>query len=194
MNDEAHLQTSDGRRRLGVILQRIQMFVNTMWQGRNEMLHRRDKEDEAKFVSIEAAEIRHYFSQPHLLPVSNQHYCKGSVLQILRSSPANRRQWLRRVRRARADLINNQLRQARITSFFTHRNNDATSNDTGTDTLTAKDEDSRKFTERRIQASDTKNPVGKPQQQTRIHHYFPGQPPENPNTGRTVTTKSLASK
>ena len=194
MNDEAHLQKSDGRRRLGVILQRIQLFVNTMWQGRNEMLHRRDKEDEAKFVSIEAAEIRHYFSQPHLLPVSTQHYCKGSVLQILRSSPANRRRWLRRVRRARADLINNQLRQARITSFFTRRNNDATSHDTGTDTLTAKDEDSRKFTERRIQASDTKNTVRKPQQQTRIHHYFPGRPPENPSTGRTVTTKSLASK
>jgi hypothetical protein len=43
MNDDALLQKSEGRRRLGVILQRIQLFVNKMWIGRNEMLHRRIK-------------------------------------------------------------------------------------------------------------------------------------------------------
>ena len=194
VNVEAPLQKSDGRRRLGVILQRIQLFVNHIWNGRNEMLHRREKDEEARFLSLEAAEIRHYFSQPHLLPVHNQHSCKGSVLQVLRSSPANRRRWLRRVRRARADLINNQLRQARITSFFTRKHYDAKSNDTESNPTTVTAEDSRKYTERRIHASAPQHLARKSQQQTRIHHFFPGRPPDNTNHGQTVSTKSFASK
>lgn len=194
VNAEAPLQPSEGRRRLGVILQRIQLFVNHVWTGRNDMLHRRNKDEEARFLSLEAAEIRHYFTQPHLLPVHTQHYCTGSVLHILRSSPANRRRWLRRVRRARADLITNQLRQARITSYFTRKHKDATSNDMASRPPADTARDSRQYTERRIPTPAHQQLARKSQQQTRIYHFFPGRPPENRDPDQTVSTKSFASK
>ena len=164
-----------------------------MWIGRNETLHRRDKDDEAKFVSLEAAEIRHYFSQPHLLPVRNQHYCTGSVLHILRSSPANRRRWLRRVRRARAESINDQLRQVRITSFFTRKSNDYISHN-NTEQTESTAADSRHYTERRHDVTTSHRPVRLAQMQTRIHHFFPGRPPEPNESERNKSSKSLASK
>jgi hypothetical protein len=153
LNDQTKLQQQEGRRRLGVILHRIQLFISTIWIGRNDMLHRRDKDDEIRFLSIEAAEIRHYFSQPHLLPVQNQHYCKGSVLKILRSSSANRRRWLMRVRRARSDFLQDRQRQARITSFFARKPN--TNHISNTEESTVDNaNDSRQYTERRIQDFD----------------------------------------
>ena len=109
---------SDGRRRLSTILQRIQGFLETIWQGRNEVLHNHAKDDEAKFQSLESAVIRHCFNQPHLLPAQDQHYCAGSLLKLLRRSSSYRRRWLMRVRKARAALLSDQLRQAKITSYF----------------------------------------------------------------------------
>ena len=90
MNSSAPLQKSEGQQRLGVILQRIQGFVNSMWLGRNDMVHKNDTEDETRF--------KHYFT-------TNTTGCNGSVLHILRSQPAHRHRWLMRVRRARADLL-----------------------------------------------------------------------------------------
>ena len=119
MSADAQPQKAEGRRRMSTILLRVQGFITLIWTGRNESLHNQRQYDETKFMSLEAAEIRHYFSQPHLLPVTEQHYCQGSVLKVLQSRPSNRRRWLRRVRKARSDLLLDQLRQARITSFFT---------------------------------------------------------------------------
>jgi hypothetical protein len=41
------------------------------------------------------------------------------LTKLLRSQPAYRRRWLRRVRQARADMLNDQSRQALITTYFT---------------------------------------------------------------------------
>ena len=117
-SDPKAVNPTEGRRRMGTVLHRVQGFINNMWTGRNEVLHKHDKTDEHKFLSIEAAEIRHYFNQPHLLPMHDRHYCQGQVLTILRGRPSHRRRWLMRVRRARAALITEQFRQARITNFF----------------------------------------------------------------------------
>jgi hypothetical protein len=35
--------------------------------------------------STEAAEIRHYHSQPHLMPTGDQHYCDRPLVKLLRS-------------------------------------------------------------------------------------------------------------
>ena len=113
---------ASGNRRAGTIIQRIQGYIHQMWKGRNDMLHKSDKDDENKYISLESAEIRHYFHQPHPLSVQDQHYCQGNVLTILQGRPSFRRRWLMRVRRARAALLKDQLRQSRITSYF-NRNN-----------------------------------------------------------------------
>ena len=146
LNAEAPAQPMDGRRRLDVILHRVQGYVLNIWKGRNEMLHRKDQYDEQRFLSNEAAEIRHYFSQPHLLPVQDQHYCTGQVISILRGSPATRRRWLMRVRRARAAQLQDQLRQARITSYFHRTKQSAATLNSDTSISISKAIDTRKYT------------------------------------------------
>jgi hypothetical protein len=118
ISPEAAPQNSEGHRRLGTILQRIQGYIKLVWAGRNDALHRTDSETVDKYRSLEAAKIRHYFNQPHLLAIQDQHYCQGQVINILRQRPSHRRRWLMRVRRARADLLKDKLRQAQITKFF----------------------------------------------------------------------------
>ena len=116
INAPANIQ--DGRRRIGTIIQRIQAFVRSKWEGRNNALHKHNQSDVEKFRTLEAAEIRHYHSQPHLLPVGDQHYCSSSLIKLLRSRPAYRRRWLRRVRKVRSNMIKDQCRQATITTYF----------------------------------------------------------------------------
>ena len=90
--------------------------------GKVVMMHSistHDTGDTMKFQAIEAAKIRHFYSQPHLLPARDQHCCDCSLIQLLRSRPAHRRRWLMRVRRARAELLSKQHRQVQITSYFT---------------------------------------------------------------------------
>jgi hypothetical protein len=82
-------------RRIGTVIQRIQAFVRTKWEGRNTALHKYDLYDVEKFRTLEAAEIRHYHTQPHLLQLGDQHLCSGSLIKLLRSRPAYQRRWLR---------------------------------------------------------------------------------------------------
>jgi hypothetical protein len=117
-NPEALPQEQEGHRRMSIAIHRIQDFVRTRWEGRNEALHQINQDNTAANITLEAAEISHYFNQPHLLPVGDQHYCSGSLTKLLRSRPAYRRRWLRRVRQSRATLLKSQSRQAQITTYF----------------------------------------------------------------------------
>jgi hypothetical protein len=125
-NQDAPPTTQDGNCRAGTIIHRVQGYIQLMWKGRNEALHKCNTDDENKFLTLESAVIRHYFQQPHLLSVQDQHYCQGNILKILQGRPSHRRRWLMRVRRARAALLKDKLRQSRITSFFTRNINRAT--------------------------------------------------------------------
>ena len=139
-------------------------------------------------VSLEAAEIRHYFNQPHLLPVTEQHYCQGSVLKILKSRPSNRRRWLRRVRKARSELLQDQLRQSRITSFFTRTrskstqssppdNNAATPSESVIQDIQNQSQQHHRSAPWSITSSQQNHNQKKITQrtkQTRLHHFFPG--------------------
>jgi hypothetical protein len=55
-----------------LIVQRIQGFVRIQWEGRNNALHKHNHSDVEKFRTLEAAEIRHFHTQPHLLPASGR--------------------------------------------------------------------------------------------------------------------------
>jgi hypothetical protein len=87
----AHPRPDDGNRRLSTIQHRINEFVTILWQGRNQALHNSAQEDTKQFHSLESAEIRHFFTQPHLLAVQDRHYCNGTLNQLLRQRPAHRR-------------------------------------------------------------------------------------------------------
>jgi hypothetical protein len=108
----------DGDCRMSDVHSRVAAFVTQIWKGRNEALHKGSINDTRLYQSLEAAEIRHYFDQPHLLPVGDQHYCTGQLVKLLRSGAATRRRWLQRVRRARKDMISNTNRQTKITNYF----------------------------------------------------------------------------
>ena len=71
-NPNAPAQQQEGRRRIGTIIHRIQAFVRAKWDGRNSALHRSDQYEAEKCRTLEEAEIRHYHTQPHLLPVGEQ--------------------------------------------------------------------------------------------------------------------------
>ena len=185
INPLATPQTSDGNRRMGTVLQRIQAFLSLIWTGRNEALHRNDHDDVRRFQSLEAAEIRHYFSQPHLLAVQDQHYCSGPILTLLRSRPAYRRRWLMRVRRARAAMLTEQHRQARMTAYFP-RQPSTDNNSTiqrGSETHTYQAKDTRGYTERHTPPLSTHRRqqfhIRRPQQQPQMTHFFPGRPPDS---------------
>jgi hypothetical protein len=167
-NQDAPPTTQDGNRRAGTIIHRVQGYIQLMWKGRNEALHKCNTDDENKFLTLESAVIRHYFQQPHLLSVQDQHYCQGNILKILQGRPSHRRRWLMRVRRARAALLKDKLRQSRITSFFTRNINRATT----AQTLPAEIQTPT------IHTRQTRTQSQIPTlQQPRLYHFFPGRPP-----------------
>ncbi|KAI2499368.1 hypothetical protein MHU86_15080 [Fragilaria crotonensis] len=98
-------------------LSAIHKYVRAIWLGRNDTLHKhRDAANAIKY-SAESTEIRHYFSDPLLLPAEDRHYVSNNLDKLLRSSPSVRRRWLRRVRTARNNMLKNGKSQL-IRTFF----------------------------------------------------------------------------
>jgi hypothetical protein len=193
-NAHAPVNTQDGTRRLGTVIQRIQAFVRLKWEGRNNALHKHNHCDAEKFRSLEAAEIRHYHTQPHLLPVGDQHYCNGPLLKLLRSRPAYRRRWLRRVRKARANMIQDQCRQATITNYFA-RTTTSTKKDNQPTANTEHDPTHRThMTTTAINVSNHSNTRLQryPQRQAKVTHFFPGRPPDHRTKNNTSLNQSHA--
>ena len=113
--------------------------------------------------------VTSYFNQPHLLPVGDQHYCSGSLTKLLRSRPAYRRRWLRRVRQSRATLLKSQSRQAQITTYFPRQ-----STTTSTQSTT---NEQRGHPNIHIINVLRNNHAPQPQR-AKITHFFPGRPPD----------------
>jgi hypothetical protein len=190
-NIEASVNPQDGSRRIGTVIQRIQAFVRTKWEGRNTALHKHDLYDVEKFRTLEAAEIRHYHTQPHLLQVGDQHLCSGSLIKLLRSRPAYRRRWLRRVRKARANMIQDQSRQTNITTYFS-RTSDQRQEDATNQHNNNSDRQNHLTPRQRPQNHTTLARTCKGQlQQAKVTHFFPGRPPDSNKTDNT-TNKSHA--
>jgi hypothetical protein len=112
-----------GRYRIHKALNALQNFARTIWLGRNEALHQDKETSDTQVYSAESAEIRHYHSNPTLLPASDVHYCKNVTLnRLIQSRPSVRRRWLRRVRQARANFLRDGDLQKSITTYLTPTN------------------------------------------------------------------------
>jgi hypothetical protein len=137
-------------------------FTQAICLGRNDALHK-EKETAGKIVySAESAEIRHFHSNPKLLPASDAHYCNNITLEdrIIRSRPSVRRRWLRRVRTGGASFLKDGNLQQSINPYLQPLE---TAHDTGTARLTP----APKI--RNIRSTST---------QQRMTSFFPGRPPD----------------
>ena len=71
---------SAGRYRTQKTLTYLHEFTRTIWLGRNDALHRDKETAETIIYSVESAEIRHYHTNPQLIPASNSpllHQCNS---------------------------------------------------------------------------------------------------------------------
>jgi hypothetical protein len=89
-----------------------------LWEARNKVLHDTKDEEMCDVRSMEIAEIKYYFSRPHLLRFDDRHYCEGSLAKLLNGRSSNRRRWLRRVKTSIEIQKVQGSRQTRITSYF----------------------------------------------------------------------------
>ena len=148
-------------------LHALQDFTRDIWLGRNDALHKDKETVDTVVYSAESAEIRHFHSNPKLLPGSDAHYsCNNITLdRIIRSRPSVRRRWLRRVRTARrATFLHDGNLQQSITPSLQPL-------DTAHNTATARLTPLPKI--RNITSAST---------QQRMTSFFPGRPPDFHNS------------
>jgi hypothetical protein len=108
----------EGDIRIKSVLRGIHAHTRRLWLARNTALHSEREAEMADIRSQEVAEIRYYYSRPHLLRAADQHYCTRSLNRLLSSSASTRRRWLRLVKRSSAELTKGGTCQTRITTFF----------------------------------------------------------------------------
>jgi hypothetical protein len=120
-------QTGEAERRIQAALNQLYTRNQSMWRGRNEMLHGSSETELSCIYTMESAAIRYYHSRPHLLAACDRHYyCERSLLSILQGSPSTRCRWLRRVRSARAAYLKDGRLQTRITGYFNSKQDETT--------------------------------------------------------------------
>ena len=110
--------TPVGRHRTQKSISALFEFSRSLWLGRNDALHSDQDQADALVYSAESAELRHFHSDPSLLPHADRHYCAISLNRLLRSRPSVRRRWLRGVRTARACFLRDGCFQQNITKYF----------------------------------------------------------------------------
>jgi hypothetical protein len=176
-------------------LKALHTFTRSIWLGRNDMLHKQTETLASTNYSAESAEIRHYFSDPLLLPAEDRHYVSASLDKLLRSRPSVRRRWLRRVRSSRANMIKHGQSQLSINSFFQIRRNETTidprlstlpapipDNSPAYTATTAPPKSTRQFERTPGRPPDTANLTRQTHStntmQQRMTAFFPGRPPE----------------
>lgn len=186
-----------GNHRIHTAISAIHKYTRAIWLGRNEVLHKQKDTATAKKYSAESTEIRHYFSDPLLLPAEDRHYVSNNLDKLLRSSPSVRRRWLRRVRTARNNMLKKGLSQLTIRNFLTkppqgidrqQRGNHAQTHTTDTSlTSTPTTQPPTQPIERTPgrppdTATATRNMTRTRTTQQRMTAFFPGRPPDNQET------------
>ena len=110
--------SSKGQSRMRAIVDGIYAHNIRLWKSRNEILHSREDTDMQSIRSAETAEISKLHDQPESLCFSDRYLCSRSLDSLLRSTPATRRRWLRRVKASREMHIKDGSRQVLLTSCF----------------------------------------------------------------------------
>ena len=107
-----------GTHRMRMLLDIIHSHCIRLWKSRNEALHDKSDADLSALRSSETAEITQLYSQPDQMCYSDRYLCARPLEQLLRSTPATRRRWLRRVKASRDLHIRDGSRQVLITAFL----------------------------------------------------------------------------
>ena len=110
---------NDGANRVHLLaLKTVHSLTMALWTGRNEALHGCALEDEQRRLTVVDMEIQKYHSESDLILTDDKFYCETSLEKLLRSSSANKRRWLLRVKASRNRKAAMQSLQPKITKFF----------------------------------------------------------------------------
>lgn len=120
MDTVGTLSLDVGRGRLRHLLKALFTLTTTIWKDQNERLHGESTSKLTSANRLEDIEIIHYHAQPELLSQSDRHYCERPLALILKSTPTNRRRWLRQVKLARHRRLTAQQSQSQLPQFY-HR-------------------------------------------------------------------------
>ena len=107
-----------GTQRMQKIFNRIYSQCIRLWKGRNEALHSKNDADLSAIRSAETVEITQLYLQQDQMCYSDRYVCARPLEQLLSSTPATRRRWLRRVKASRDMHIRDGSRQVLITAFL----------------------------------------------------------------------------
>jgi Reverse transcriptase (RNA-dependent DNA polymerase) len=108
----------DGANRTHRVLKLLYSLTREIWLGRNDAMHGTENVQTMQRISALDQEITRYHSEPDLVLTSDQFYCETSLQRLLKSSTANKRRWLIRVKASRARKAKLLHIQPRITKFF----------------------------------------------------------------------------
>ena len=118
MDHPTSVNPADGHRRLTLVIRAIHELTRQLWKGRNESLHKSTGPCAVRITSAADAEIKHYHDHPEMLAPSDRHQCDRSLSNLLRSTPSNRRRWLRQVKLARSRRQKDLRTQSQMFQFF----------------------------------------------------------------------------
>jgi hypothetical protein len=116
------VQRDRGQHRITRTIKALQEYTANIWEDRNTVLHEHDDNELKHIRSLRDSEIRHFHTNPQLLPARDRHYCKGKLTDLLTKRPSVKRRWLMRVRRARSSLLESEKNtQTNIQQHFASR-------------------------------------------------------------------------
>ena len=118
MDHPTSVHPADGHRRLTLVIQALHELTQQLWKGRNESLHKSTEHRAVKLASAADAELKHYHDHPEMLAPSDRHHCDRPLSTLLRSTPSNRRRWLRQVKLARSRRQKDLSTQSQMFQFF----------------------------------------------------------------------------
>ena len=118
MVDATITNSAAGPGRLRIIMQSLRILSHGLWLGRNDSMHNLENCESMKLTRVEDIEIKHYYDRPEMLNPGDRHYCSRSLTSLLKSTPSNRRRWLRQVKKARQRRIKDLRSQSQLTQFF----------------------------------------------------------------------------
>lgn len=118
MHVPGKLDMSDGTKRMRTCISAIYDHATHIWKAWNGVLHSKDDDEQNQIRSMEVAEIKALFQNPHLLRLCDRHLCGRSMESIIHGLLLLQRRWIRKARRS---IVENELdggRQSLITQYF----------------------------------------------------------------------------
>ena len=117
-NSDSIINRNDGANRVHRAIKIIHKLTTAIWKSRNEALHGVERDSETRRLSAIDNEITQLHSEADLVLHDDRFYCESSLNRLLKSSAANKRRWLVRVKASRQRKAAFLSTQPRITKYF----------------------------------------------------------------------------